>query len=105
MRLHVDDLGCNAGGPQDRNGPPGSLDARIVRIVGQQHLVHIALQKTRLIFRQGGAQGGHRTLKAGLVHGNHIHIALAEDHIGLPGLPGEIQPEEIPGFVEKLGFR
>ena len=39
------------------------------------------------------------------MHGNHIHIALAEDQIFFPCGPGNVQPVKIPAFIKNLCFR
>ena len=48
---------------------------------------------------QGGAQGGHRAVKARLVEGDGVHIPLRQDHPPRPGLLGDVQGKYIAALV------
>ena len=39
------------------------------------------------------------------MHGNHIHVALADQHALFPGRPGHVQAIEIPALVEDCRLR
>ena len=90
---------------QHGNRPKRRLDAGSVAVVGQDNLIGIALQKTGMLGGKSRSQGSHRILKACLVHGNHIHVALADQHALFPGRPGHVQAIEIPALVEDCRLR
>ena len=46
-----------------------------------------------------------RIVKPGLVQRDNIHIALAEQYLRPPGLPCEVEPVQVPAFVEYFRFR
>ena len=60
---------------------------------------------SRLLFRQAGAQRGHRIVKAILMQGHHVDVALHQNEIGKLGLLGQIQAEEVFALVEDQGLR
>ena len=54
---------------------------------------------------KGRSQRRHGIGEARLVHGDHIHVALADQHIPGPGCSCEIQAIQIPALIKKLRFR
>ena len=54
---------------------------------------------------QRGSQRSYGVREPCLVHGDHIHIALAQDQIVFSGRPCRIQSVEIPAFIEDLRLR
>ena len=54
---------------------------------------------------EGRSQGSHGVFKARLVHGNHIHVALADQHALFPSRPGHVQAIEVPALVEDCRLR
>ena len=90
---------------QHGNGPLGGILARVVPVVDEHNLLRIPAQQRRVLLRQGGAQGGHRTVKAVLVQGNGIHIPLHQNQVAQLGFLGNIQGEQVFALVENDGFR
>ena len=90
---------------QHGNGPERRLDTGSVAVVGQDNLIGIALQKAGMLGGEGRSQGSHRVFKARLMHGNHIHVALADQHALFPGRPGHVQAIEVPALVEDCRLR
>ena len=62
-------------------------------------------QQSRVILRQGGAQGGNGAVEAVLVQGNGVHVALHQDHVWMFGFLGHIQAEKVLPLVENQGLR
>ena len=101
---HVQHLDGHAHLLQNGDGPQGRLDPRPVAVVGQNHLIRVALEHIGVLDREGGSQGGHRVGESGLVEGDHVQIPLADQKKLLPGRPGVVQPVEVAALVEKLGL-
>ena len=78
---HLQHLHLQAGLFQNGNSPLGGVLACIVAVIDQHHLIGIAAEQIGAILRQGSAQGGHGTVKAVLMQGNGVHIALHQDQI------------------------
>ena len=71
-----------------------------VIVIGQQHLFAVALEQGGLSLREGGPQGRDCLVKSGLVHGDHVHISLAEDLVGGLGSFGDMKAVQIPALVK-----
>ena len=63
------------------------------------------MQEICLLHRKCRSQGCHCLSEARLVHGDHIHISLAQDDIACPGGSCEIQSVEVPPLIEDHGLR
>ena len=57
----------------------GGLLARLVGVVAEDDLIGILADELDLVRRQGRAAGADSGVDARLMHGDHIHVALAED--------------------------
>ena len=101
--LHIDDSTGQSSLPQNADAPQRRLDSGTVAVVGQQHIVCIP-PKRRLLRCESSPQGCHRLPEARLMHGDHIHITLAENDVGAPGPSGIIEPVQIPPLVKYRGL-
>ena len=63
------------------------------------------MQEIRLLYRKCRSQRCHRLCESCLVHGNDIHISLAQDNVARPGGPCEIQSVEVTSLIEDHGLR
>ena len=80
---------------------PGS-----VGIVGEYHLgFPHPPDEPRLGRGNRGAQRGDGAVEPRLVHGNNIHVALAEDEVIRLGILGVIKRKEVVALLENVGLR
>ena len=81
--LHPQDLDLDAGLFQQIDGPAGSALSGLVAVVGDDHLLRIFGQQVGVFLRQAGAERRHGAVKAVLMQGDGVHIALGQDDAAL----------------------
>ena len=64
---------------QDGDGPLGRRHPGPVSVIGDNGLLEVAGKQLAVFLRQGGAQRGHRVVKARLMEGDGVHIPLGQD--------------------------
>ena len=90
---------------ENRNSSESRFLSSFVTVIGEKHFLGIPTHKAGVAGSKSGSQRGYCIGKACLVHGNHIHISLTNNQIGLTGGSGHIQAVEISAFIKNLGFR
>ena len=58
-----------------------------------------------MLLGEGSAHGGHGVVKARLVHGDDVDVALHQDEVGPPGLLGVVDAVEDAALFEDGGLR
>ena len=86
---------------------PGRLAARRVAIETEDDTGRDAEDLLQVLGRGGGAERGHGAGEAGLDEGQHVHVALHDDHrVELPAHAlGLVEPVELTALVEDRGLR
>ena len=105
MRAQVDDSCLKSAVPQDSYIPQSCANPGSVAVVSEQHPARIAVEQCGLSGCKSRSQRCDRLDKAGLVHGNDVHVALTEDQVILLAAAGQIQGVQIPPLVEDLRIR
>ena len=85
--------------------PQGGFLARLVRVVAQDDLVRVLADEPHLIRGQGRAAGTHCRVDAGLLHADHVHIALAQHEPPGRTALGDLQREYRVRLVVDQRFR
>ena len=57
-----------------------------------------------LLLCERGAEGSHGIGKAGLVKGNHVHIAFAQNHMVRACAARIVESVEISALIKELGL-
>ena len=76
--FHAEHAGFDPCGFQNRKGFLCGALSRLVRVVGYDHMVGIVAEQARVLGRDGGPQCCDRLREAGGVHGDDVHVALAQ---------------------------
>ena len=58
-----------------------------------------------MLLGEGGAHGGHHIVKARLVEGDHVDVALHQHQVGPLGALGKVEGVDQPALVEHHGLR
>ena len=87
---------------QDADRSQGRPYTGSVAVIGQQHLPGVSLKECCLPFREGSAQRCDRFVKAGLMHGDDVHVPLAQDLVRRLRSFGNVQSVQVPALVENL---
>ena len=90
----------------------GGLLAGLIRVVAQDDFLRVLADELYLIRGQGRAAGADRRVDARLMHGNNVHVTLAENEPPGSALLGDLQSEhgirlvidQCLGAVDILGF-
>ena len=101
----IDHRGLQAAVSQDTDIAQCGTDAGAVAVIGQKDAFGISSKKCRLAGRKCRSQRGHCLIKTRLVHGDHIHITLAEDQVVRLCPARQVQGVKISAFVEDHGVR
>ena len=88
---------------QDGDSPLGGPLARLVRIIADDSLIGVAADDTRLLLREGSAQGGNGIGEARPVQGDDVHVALCQDQLPGAGVLGEVHSEQAAALVVHRG--
>ena len=104
-RRHVNDLSPQTAFPQNADCTKRRVHTRTVAVIRQQYLLCISVDQPRLPLGKRSAQRRHRLSETGLMQGNHIHIALTQNHIVSPGCARKIQPVQITALVKNRRLR
>ena len=75
-------LHLQVGAAQQGQGPLGSVLSRRIIIQTQYQLLGIPADQPDMLFRQSSTHGGHGVVKARLVHGNDVDVALHQNEVG-----------------------
>ena len=101
----IDHRGLQTAVSQDTDIAQCGTDAGAVAVIGQKDAFGISSKKCRLAGRKCRSQRGHCLIKTRLVHGDHIHITLAEDQVVRLCPARQVQGVKISAFVEDHGVR
>ena len=87
-----------------RGGAQHGLLAGAVRVEGEQHGRGHPRQLAELLGREGRAHQTDGVSQAGLVHGDHVGVALAKDHLARArGVrTGKVSPVKVQALVVDL---
>ena len=105
VRTQVDHRSIKSRAPQYSDISERRPHSRSIAVVSEQYPVGIAVQERGLTGRKSCSQRGDCLYKSGLVHGDDIHVALAENQVVFFAPPGQIQGIQIAPFVEYLCVR
>ena len=76
---------------QQGDGPLGGVHARVVVVVAQHQLLGVLFQNADVLFRQSRAHGGDGVVKARLMQGDDVDVALHQNHVGPFGVFGVVE--------------
>ena len=105
VRLQIQDSGAQPGLTQHLIVPERRLHPRFIAVIRQNNILRVPLQNLCLSGREARPERSHRLCEAGLMHGNHIHIPLAQNELILPAPPRKIQSVQISALVKDRRLR
>ena len=88
-----------------RNCPQGCTYTGIVTVVCKDHFICITFQQCGMFLCQCSSKRSNCIFETCLMHGDHIHIAFADQQVFFPCRSGYIQSVEISAFVKNKCFR
>ena len=98
--LHREDPGLDPHLFQKAHSPAGSGPASAVRIVGNNDFLGITGNQTALLRGECRAQCSHHILKAGLMNGNHVHIAFCQNQLVGTCILGKVERKEVAALLK-----
>ena len=91
--------------PQNPDISKCRTHAGAVAVISQKDSFRIAPEQSRLSGRECCPKGGDCLIESGLMHGNDIHVSLAEDQMIRLCPPGKIERVQVAAFVKDHGVR
>ena len=105
VRFQMKNAGFQPGCLYHGDGAKPSFYAGSVAVIAQDHFIGIPFEQTAVLLCQRRSQRGNRIGKARLMHGNHIHVAFADDQIFSVSTPRNVQPVHVPALIKNRRFR
>ena len=84
IRSQIDDTRCKTNPFEHRNRTKRRFDACLIAVIDHKNLVGIPLHQPRLQRCERCSKRSYRVIESCLVHGNYVHIALADNQIFSP---------------------